>query len=227
MTKSALIQSENILVREPIKSKTEFPPKITLANTKKGFNELYELVRDLSNIQVISYGIFMEFIARKGDPRDIEINMDGVFIFVPIMNDVQRELLLSNILKISRIIFPKKRLKSLQNLSEKLYIYSNYDSAEKVAFNTYCKMTDERKASKNGKKLEHYLTTMSEKILSWLIESQDTENLKKFLDFKFASQGTLQKVFNKTCNDTSAIIKAYLLEQIHQSEKTESDEFSV
>ena len=94
MTKSILPQPENItIIGEPTKNQTDFPPKITLPNTKKGFNELYELVMALSNIHVISYGILMEFIARKGDPRDIEINMDGISIFVPIMNDAQRELL--------------------------------------------------------------------------------------------------------------------------------------
>lgn len=227
MTKSVLIQSENILIGGQEKTKTEFPPKITLPNTKKGFNELYELVIALSNIHVISYGILMEFIARKGDPRDIEINMDGVSIFVPIMNDAQRELLSSRILKISKNVFPKRRLKKLQFLAEQLYIYSDYDFAEKVAFNTYCKMTDERKGSKNGKELEHYLTIMSEKILLWMIDIQDAENLKKFLDFGFISQKTLQKVLVNIDNDTPAIMKAYLLEQIHQSEKTESDEFSV
>lgn len=57
-------------------------------------------------------------------------------------------------------------------------VHSDYDFAEKVAFNTYCKMTDERKGSKNGKELEHYLTIMSEKILLWMIDIQDAENLK-------------------------------------------------
>lgn len=228
MTKSILPQPENItIIGEPTKNQTDFPPKITLPNTKKGFNELYELVIALSNIHVISYGIFMEFIARKGDPRDIEINMDGVSIFVPIMNDAQRELLSSRILKISKNVFPKRRLKKLQFLAEQLYIYSDYDFAEKVAFNTYCKMTDERKGSKNGKELEHYLTIMSEKILLWMIDIRDTENLKKFLDFGFTSQETLQKIFDNECDDIPTIIKAYLLEQIHQSEKAESDEFSV
>ena len=185
----------------------------------------------LSNIHVISYGILMEFIARKGDPRDVEINMDGVSVFVPIMNDVQRELLLSKILDISRSIFPKKRLKSLQNLAEKSYIYSSYDSAEKVAFNTYRKMTDERKFSKNERELEHYLTVMSEKILSWVIEMQDTKNLKRFLDFGFASQEALQDIFGKECDNMPAVMKAYLLEQISKergiSDKTETKTFTV
>lgn len=230
MTKSAFVNSQNILVGGPVKTesdKEKFSLKITLTNTKKGFNELYGLVRDLSNIQVLPYNIFMEFIARKGDPRDIEINMDGVSIFVPIINDVQREILLLKILDISRSISPKKRLKSLRNLAEELYIYSNYDSAEKVAFNTYCKMTDKRKTSKNGKDLGHYLTVMSEKILSWMIETHDDENLKKFLDFGFASQETLQKIFDKSCDDAPAIMKAYLLEQIHQTKISERDDFSV
>lgn len=61
----------------------------------------------------------------------------------------------------------------------------------------------------------------------WMIDVHDTENLKKFLDFGFISQKTLQKVLVNIDNDTPAIMKAYLLEQIHQSEKTESDEFSV
>lgn len=46
--------------------------KITLQNTKKGFRKLYELVMDLSNIQVIPYGEFIDYLAREGDPRDIE-----------------------------------------------------------------------------------------------------------------------------------------------------------
>ena len=88
-------------------------------------------------------------------------------------------------------------------------------------------MTDERKTSKNGKELEHYLTIMSEKILLWMIDVRDTENMKKFLDFGFTSQETLQKIFDNECDDIPTVIKAYLLEQIHQSEKAESDEFSV
>ena len=87
-------------------------------------------------------------------------------------------------------------------------------------------MTDERKGSKNGKELEHYLTIMSERFI-WMIDIQDAENLKKFLDFGFTSQETLQKIFDNECDDIPTIIKAYLLEQIHQSEKAESDEFSV
>ena len=56
MTKSILPQPENnTIIGEPIKNQIDFPPKITLPNTKKGFNELYELVMALSNIHVISY----------------------------------------------------------------------------------------------------------------------------------------------------------------------------
>ena len=87
MTKTVFTGSQNILVSGgPFKTeskKEKFPPKIILQNTKKGFYKLYALVRDLSNIQVISYGEFIDYLARKGDPRDIEIDMDGVFVFVP------------------------------------------------------------------------------------------------------------------------------------------------
>lgn len=235
MTKTVFTGSQNILVSGgPFKTeskKEKFPPKIILQNTKKGFYKLYALVRDLSNIQVISYGEFIDYLARKGDPRDIEIDMDGVFVFVPIMNDVQRELLLSKILKISRIIFPKRRLKELQLLAEKLYVYSSYDSAEKVAFNTYCKMTDKRRTSKNGKDLEHYLAVMSEKILCEIIETKDMKILNRFLDFGFASQETFQKVFGKECDNMPAVMKTYLLERINKErgiyDKTETETFSV
>lgn len=235
MTKTVFTGSQNILVTGgPTKTesdKEKFPPKVILQNTKKGFYKLYALVRDLSNIQVISYGEFIDYLAREGDPRDIEIDMDGVFVFVPIMNDVQRELLLSKILKISRIIFPKRRLKELQLLAEKLYVYSSYDSAEKVAFNTYCKMTDKRRTSKNGKDLEHYLTVMSEKILCEIIETKDMKTLNRFLDFGFASQETLEQVFDELCDDVPAVMKAYLLEQISKergiSDKAETETFTV
>lgn len=235
MTKTVFTGSQNILVTGgPTKTesdKEKFPPKVILQNTKKGFYKLYALVRDLSNIQVISYGEFIDYLAREGDPRDIEIDMDGVFVFVPIMNDVQRELLLSKILKISRIIFPKRRLKELQLLAEKLYVYSSYDSAEKVAFNTYCKMTDKRRTSKNGKDLERYLAVMSEKILCEIIETKDMKTLNRFLDFGFASQETLEQVFDELCNDVPAVMKAYLLEQISKergiSDKTETKTFTV
>ena len=230
MTKSVFINSQNIIVGGQVKAesdKEKFPPKVTLQNTKKGFYNLYALVRDLSNIQVISYGEFIDYLAREGDPRDIEIDMDGVFVFVPIMNDVQRELSLSKILKISRIIFPKRRLKELQLLAEKLYVYSSYDSAEKVAFNTYCKMTDKRRTSKNGKDLEHYLAVMSEKILCEIIETKDMKTLNRFLDFGFAGQETLQKVFDKSCDDAPAVMKAYILEKINQTEKVETEIFRI
>lgn len=235
MTKTVFTDSQNIFVSGgPFKTeskKEKFPPKITLQNTKKGFRKLYELVMDLSNIQVIPYGEFIDYLAREGDPRDIEINMDGISIFIPIMNDVQRELLLSKILDISRSIFPKKRLKSLQNLAEKSYIYSSYDSAEKVAFNTYRKMTDERKSSKNGRELEHYLIVMSKKILCAIVETQDVKALNEFLDFGFASQKTLEQVFDELCDDVPVVMKAYLLEQISKergiSDKTETETFSV
>lgn len=89
MTKTVFTDSQNIFVSGgPFKTeskKEKFPPKITLQNTKKGFRKLYELVMDLSNIQVIPYGEFIDYLAREGDPRDIEINMDGISIFVPIM----------------------------------------------------------------------------------------------------------------------------------------------
>ena len=235
MTKTVFTDSQNILVTGgPTKTesdKEKFPPKVILQNTKKGFYKLYALVRDLSNIQVISYGEFIDYLAREGDPRDIEIDMDGVFVFVPIMNDVQRELLLSKILKISRIIFPKRRLKELQLLAEKLYVYSSYDSAEKIAFNTYCKMTDKRRTSKNGKDLEHYLAVMSEKILCEIIETKDMKTLNRFLDFGFASQETLEQVFDELCDDVPAVMKAYLLEQISKergiSDKAETETFTV
>ena len=117
MTKTVFTDSQNIFVSGgPFKTeskKEKFPPKITLQNTKKGFHKLYELVMDLSNIQVIPYGEFIDYLAREGDPRDIEINMDGVSIFVPIMNDAQRELLSSRILKISKNVFPKRRKKEI------------------------------------------------------------------------------------------------------------------
>ena len=92
-------------------------------------------------------------------------------------------------------------------------------------------MTDERKSSKNGRELEHYLIVMSEKILCAIVETQDVKALNEFLDFGFASQKTLEQVFDELCDDVPVVMKAYLLEQISKergiSDKTETETFTV
>lgn len=69
MTKTVFTDSQNIFVSGgPFKTeskKEKFPPKITLQNTKKGFRKLYELVMDLSNIQVIPYALISGLLSRS------------------------------------------------------------------------------------------------------------------------------------------------------------------
>lgn len=49
--------------------------------------------------------------------------------------------------------------------------------------------------------------------------------------FGFASQKTLEQVFDELCDDVPVVMKAYLLEQISKergiSDKTETETFSV
>ena len=72
---------------------------------------------------------------------------------------------------------------------------------------------------------------MSEKILCAIVETQDVKALNEFLDFGFASQKTLEQVFDELCDDVPVVMKAYLLEQISKergiSDKTGTETFSV
>ena len=86
MTKTVFTDSQNIFVSGgPFKTeskKEKFPPKITLQNTKKGFRKLYELVMDLSNIQVIPYGEFIDYLAEKETLETLRLTwMEFLFLF--------------------------------------------------------------------------------------------------------------------------------------------------
>lgn len=190
--------------------------KFYIPDTDRGFIGFPETIRGFfRNMPLIPYN--------RETCGAIDIKFGEYNIFLPKnINTKNQELIYKKLDKLcckstGRLFF-KRNKEKLVSFMETMYKYSEYDPGYEVAIKIYKNMDKKKRESKPGMALKAHLMIRKEYIAAFYIRANEPELLKDFLDFKMIKSETLKELLKNECDDSSAIIRSYMMAAIKDAE---------